>query len=173
MHLVIILLTTGKTYEDYFNALGYAIGVTNFRMDAETATCDFEPAFMKAIKEQFSCSGDDSFLMICCLFHLKQAARRKLISLGVTDKSLVSEFFSSHGVFELLTVVPVDEIVGKTIPFIKSTFDTKEHSAEFEQFWVYFQSTWMERYNPEDWNINRFIVGKCNIYCTFLSLLPA
>lgn len=155
---VFYILMDHKSYDDYFNALGYAIQATDFKIEALTGTCDFEKGFLKAILEQFG-TDQEVFNMICCLFHFKQANRRKLLALHV-DNEVVAEFMAKHGLFELLTVIPIDEIVSKGIPYIKAHFDTKGHDEEFAEFWIYFESTWTVTYDPTIWNINRFIVGK-------------
>lgn len=57
---------------------------------------------------------------------------------------------------ELLTVIPVDEIVPYGIPFIRSCMARKEGEdpVTLGKFWNYFVDTWMNRYNPKDWNLH-------------------
>ena len=58
----------------------------------------------------------------------------------------------------LLTVVPIPEIIPKGIPFIKATFDEKHYKPQFDAFWNYsFIKTWMADYPPELWNFTRNI----------------
>jgi hypothetical protein len=61
---------------------------------------------------------------------------------------------------ELLTIIPLAEIKDIGIPFIKQLL-AKEQGDEkttkkMENFWDYFEKTWLGRYKPDDWNISYF-----------------
>ena len=61
-----------------------------------------------------------------CLFHFKQAIRRRLLKLGVS-KSKVKDFMVRGG--------PVEQ----GIAFVKANFDCGKFPSEFEAFWGYFR----------------------------------
>ena len=73
-----------------------------------------------------------------CLFHFKQAIRRRLLKLGVS-KSKVKDFMVRGGPVDWLTVMPLDEIEEQGIAFVKANFDCGELSSKFEAFWGYFR----------------------------------
>eukprot|EP00956_Cyclotella_meneghiniana_P007262 scaffold9913_cov36-Cyclotella_meneghiniana.AAC.1 len=64
---------------------------------------DFEIAFFHQVAIHLP--GVD---LIGCLFHWKQAIRRKIIKLGVPDDEV--HFAMRRGVIDLLTIVPKDEV---------------------------------------------------------------
>jgi hypothetical protein len=104
---------------------------------------------MDAIKKEFSDPP-----IIGCLFHWKQALRRKMLDYGI-NKEAISELLATNGLLELLTVIPIAEIENRGIPFIRATYNVKEDSLErFDKFWTYFRNNFFVRYPPEDWNIN-------------------
>ena len=53
-----------------------------------------------------------------CLFHFKQAARRKMIDLGIPECEI--QIAMQFGVYDLLTVLPKDDLDKKGIPFIQT-----------------------------------------------------
>ena len=89
--------------------------------------------------------------MIGCLFHWKQAIRRKIIKLGIPDDEV--KFAMRRGVIDLLTIVPKDEVhpIGTTYVAAKimdycaekykqgtSEFNAKEFDASLKcwnAFW--------------------------------------
>ena len=42
------------------------------------------------------------------------------------------------------------------IPFVRSRVDRSHLQRQFDLFWEYFVKTWLETYDPELWNIERF-----------------
>ena len=73
------------------------------KFDPETIGVDFEQAFINALRECFP-----NAKIIGCLFHWKQAIRRKMIGLGI-PKEVVS-YFMRPGKLDLLTVLPPEDI---------------------------------------------------------------
>jgi len=118
----------------------------------KTITCDFEKPLLKAIKEEF---GKDEVYVKCCEFHWKQALRRKLMEFGIPAKE-VTNFIGESGKINILLIIPIDEIVTKGIPFVRSLVDESEYKTAYHNFWNYFTKTWMNDYNPQLWNLNSF-----------------
>jgi hypothetical protein len=153
-----------KAYELVFQNIGNTLGEN---IDAATFTCDFETALINAAKKSF---GTEHTKYVLCFFHFKQAIRRKLIDIGMTHEVIVKliggeitrmvnekeEKHEVQGLIDLLTVIPVNEIKNIGIPFIRSVMEEDEakYPDLFKQFWeVYFNNTWLKRYDPNDWNI--------------------
>jgi hypothetical protein len=162
-------LLQSKTEEAYLEALSSVIISNDYHSNINTFTCDYEIGLMKACFTQFGEEVEN----IGCLFHFKQAIRAKMISHFRIPDSMVSEFIGEKGLFNLLTVIPINEIETKGkiyvifkytlltalsgIPYIQYNFDVKEYTENFNLFWIYFTKTWLGTYSPESWNINRFI----------------
>ena len=117
------------------------IALTNFKMNADSISCDFELSLIQALKEQFFGAST-----IFCFFHWKQAIRRKLIKCGI-PAHVVSRLMNQNGLINILPMVPVLEIP-KAIAYIRFTFQEGEFVALFNVFWQYFVKTWCSRYNP-------------------------
>ena len=67
---------------------------------------------------------------------------------------LVKEFLR---VLEVLTVIPIDEIVPYGIPYVRALFEvdlTDVETARWEQFWMYFKRQWLDICPPSSWNIH-------------------
>ncbi len=59
-----------------------------------------------------------------------------------------TNLIGTDGLINLLTVIPITEIVNKGIPYIRNHFDEGKYSKCFDDFWNYFVSTWMVKYDP-------------------------
>ncbi|CAN0061560.1 unnamed protein product, partial [Heterosigma akashiwo] len=141
------ILMSHKSEDDYTMALQSFISAMNWNLNVLSISVDFEKALIKAVKMQFR----EAFIM-GCLFHFKQAIRRRLLKLGVS-KSKVKESMVRGGPVDWLTVMPLDEIEEKGIAFVKANFDCRKFSSEFEAFWGYFRDEWLGRTDPHTWNL--------------------
>ncbi|POM80397.1 Hypothetical protein PHPALM_1772 [Phytophthora palmivora] len=105
-----------------------------------------------------------------CLFHFKQACRRKMkeYRLSEAEASVAMEF----GVLDMLTVIAPEKIAIEGVAWVKSKIkaqcETKGlcySQGKWKKFWQYFARTWLEMYPPELWNIcgvQRKIVNRTN-----------
>ena len=116
----------------------------------KTITCDFEVALLKSIHEEFS--GEDVDIT-CCEFHWKQALRRKLIQFGLPTKQ-VSKMIEDGGTMKLLTIIPIDGILSKGVPYVRSITHESPYQNMYDTFWNYFIKTWIVDYDPKFWNVN-------------------
>ena len=103
---------TGKTRECYCQAFTYIKG--------EVPTCDpfcvgvdFERAFFSTVGAFFK-----NYALVWCLFHLKRAARRKMMKLGIATVEIM--IVMRHGIYDLLTIFPKDELETRGIPFVQT-----------------------------------------------------
>lgn len=104
------ILMTGKTDECYWQAFNWLSNVVDNLMP-EFIGVDFEIAFFSQIKNHFEESD-----LIGCLFHFKQAMRRKMVKLGIPEAEL--KFAMRKGIVDLITVIPLDDL-DKGIVFIR------------------------------------------------------
>ena len=132
----------------YQHAIIMFIAATGWTIDAKTVTVDYEQALLKTTSTQFRGAK-----IIGCLFHWKQAIRRKLISHHIPEQT-VSKFVGKRGPLELLCVIPINEIMVKGISYVRKITDEGAYIDKFNTFWNYFQKTWMSTYHPNTWNIH-------------------
>lgn len=107
-------LMTGKTPSCYRTVFRMMEEDLNHKFDPKTIGVDFESGLYNAIKFCFP-----NARLIGCLFHWKQAIRKKMISMGFR-KEVVS-YFMLPVKLDLLTVLPKDDmktINGKAVWFV-------------------------------------------------------
>ena len=152
MYIPVFFMLLQSKHEDvYQHAIMMFIAATGWTADAKTVTVDYEQALIKAMSTQFKGSK-----LVGCLFHWKQAIRRKLITLRIPE-TLVSKFVGKGGPLELLCVIPARDILPKGISYVRSKTDEGSYSEKFDTFWNYFRSCWMTKYDPKTWNIHDVI----------------
>ena len=139
---VYYVLLQNKKESTYRYALQACISASEGRMQATTYTSDFEQAILSTMKAEFPTG-----VAVGCLFHWKQAIRRKLVDFHI-PKDLISELIGTNGVMNILTAIPIEEIIPKGIPYCRRGFDESRYQDKFNAFWDYFVRTWMIRYNP-------------------------
>ncbi|KAE8895386.1 hypothetical protein PF003_g20647 [Phytophthora fragariae] len=83
------------------------------------------------------------------------AIRRKLIDLRIPANQIAEAM--SPGVIDVLTVIPIDEIRSKGIPYVMSIVNTKGAARIWTSFWDFFVRTWMTMFPPSLWNVNTYI----------------
>lgn len=148
---VFYILLQSKSESTYYYALQSAICATDWRFEASTVTCDFEQSLIKAIKDQFP-----SATPVLCLFHWKQALKRKLKTDFKLPDDVVRKLIGKNGLLDMLTVIPIREIDEFGIPYIQSKMieDEANYGAQLSSFWKYFRRTWITMYDPKDWNVH-------------------
>ncbi|ETP23851.1 hypothetical protein F441_03085 [Phytophthora nicotianae CJ01A1] len=115
---------------------------------------DFEQVLHLGSRDQF-----ESAHIVGCLFHWKQAIRRKLISLGIARVEVAAAM--EPGVLDLLTVLPVKVLRKKGIPFVTKKLyrligvpREADRTEKWQAFWDYFVKTWCDTYDIFCWNIS-------------------
>ena len=136
---------SGKTTACYWHAFTY-IRIECPGFNPVTFGVDFERGFFTTVQEFFP----ECFL-IGCLFHFKQAARKKMKDLGIPDEEIFIAMAS--GVYDLLTILPKEELLKKGIPFVREMIieEITNYYAEkgmsrsqpafeerWDKFWSYF-----------------------------------
>ncbi|KAG4240934.1 hypothetical protein PC116_g11102 [Phytophthora cactorum] len=122
-------------------------GRTGRLLEPATVTCDFEHGLMNAITEQFPLVK-----IVGCLFHWKQALRRKMVELRIARPQISAVL--RPGVIDVLTIIPVDQIADKGIRFVRAQMDETGNKTKWDAFWRYFRKTWMTSYGADLWNVN-------------------
>jgi hypothetical protein len=163
---IFYILLQSKSFATYCKAIELVAQACNEEWNPETVTCDFEIALIEALHRQFP-----SAHQVLCYFHWKQALRKKLNTLNISQL-LKTQLAGPSGLLEILTLIPISEIhlglivkllvessqlVFKGIRWIRSQIDESGSQAGFKVFWNYFSGTWMKRFPPHLWNIARHL----------------
>lgn len=138
----------------YSNVLHWIKVQCGFQLNPSAITCDFEKGLINAIVNHFNQSK-----IIGCLFHLKQALRRKLLSLRINRQQVHEAMQNGH--LDLLTIIPTNEIIKYEIPYIRSKINEGDNVSKWDKFWIYFKRTLMATY-PTHY-INHIISEEINI----------
>ncbi|KAG3232845.1 hypothetical protein PI124_g22077 [Phytophthora idaei] len=141
------VLMDSKQQDAYWNALNYVIVQTDRLLEPATVTCDFERGLMNAITDQIPIVKT-----VGCLFHWKQALRRKMIEQRVPQNQIAAAL--APGVIDVLTIIPVDQIADTGIRFVRSRVDETGSKTKWDAFWRYFRKTWMSTYGADLWNVD-------------------
>ena len=106
---IFFILLQSKDQVAYYLALQMAINGSDWKLDAKTKTCDFERSLLNALNHQFP---EEETPTIGCLFHFKQALRRKLLGYRIS-REVIHALMGPNGLINLLTIAPVEEIITK------------------------------------------------------------
>lgn len=91
-----------------------------------------------------------------CLFHFKQAIKRKMEDLKLHND--IIEYTLNDNSLDMLCIIPIDEILTKGINFVRSNLDEfvlKEDENKWEEFWKYFIKFWCsDKQFMNTWNIH-------------------
>jgi len=145
---VFYVLMESKCELVYYHALEQCIGASGWKLDANTISCDFETALINQCKLQFR-----SAKIVGCLFHWKQALRRKLMKCHIPS-DLITTLIGPNGTANILTEIPIEDIAGKGIAYVRYTTNEGDYVKQLDIFWEYFTNTWLKKYDPNDWNVN-------------------
>ncbi|POM68119.1 LOW QUALITY PROTEIN: Hypothetical protein PHPALM_15762 [Phytophthora palmivora] len=132
---VFFSLMTSRTQDSYkrlLHCIEFAVGS---KPDINRLVCNFESALIFAVREHFLESR-----IVGCLFHLKQAWRRKMKSLRLPNIEVSNAM--QKGVLDMLTVVDPEKWKSKESPGI-----------------------WISKFPPDYWNVygmQRAIVNRTN-----------
>ncbi|POM81490.1 Hypothetical protein PHPALM_524 [Phytophthora palmivora] len=110
--LIWYVLTSGKTSQIYEHIFHYICVASKKRLDPAHIVCDFEFAMIKADRDQFPDSR-----IAGCLFHFKQALRRKMLKLKITEEEVALAM--REGCIDGLTLIRRCDIVFKGIPNVR------------------------------------------------------
>jgi hypothetical protein len=148
MYIPVFYVVLPSKHESvYWHALQMCISATDWTMKASTYTCDFEKGLIKTMKAQFI-----DGIPVMCNFHFKQAIKRKLKSDFHVSDDVVKQLIGTNGVMNILTVIPINEIIKKGIPYCRSKINEDGQESKLHAFWKYFEKTWCNEYDPNLWN---------------------
>lgn len=152
------VLATSNKYDIYFHAVQYA-------MDPEFVYCDFEAALHHAIHDH-----SPDVKVVGCLFHFKQSCRRRMKKYRIPEKECTIAMAS--GVLDMLTVIPRHKVPVQGVEWVKEKIRSQcvrqnigHSTAKWEQFWSYFDRTWIKKFPPTYWNVEGFtdkIINRTN-----------
>ena len=141
------ILMTGKSDECYWQAFNWLTNSVEC-IDPSYIGVDFELAFFRMIDIHFPDAK-----LLGCKFHFKQAARRMMVKLGISENEV--KFAMKSGVYDLVMVLEADQIQKgiayvrtKIIGFVEEQlYSAKQETTAFEkwdQFWEFFERFWMQ-----------------------------
>ncbi|KAG3169857.1 hypothetical protein PC128_g19076 [Phytophthora cactorum] len=100
---VFYCLAQSKSDWTYWHILHWVKVQSGMKLDPGTVCCDFEMALLQGVKGQFPDAK-----RISCLFHWKQAIRRKLAALRISEDKIKK--IMARGALDTLTVLPPAKI---------------------------------------------------------------
>ena len=153
---ILYILMTNKSQKMYRNALEWIFKLSGRRIMPQTVSCDFELGLINAIQGIFPYAKING-----CLFHWKQAIKRKLSSLKFKNEKEIIEYAMHKNSIDILTVIPIDEIREKGILYVKDILKDSIYQGDDNQkmitFGNYFKKYWMSSENfIKTWNINDY-----------------
>ncbi|EGZ15863.1 hypothetical protein PHYSODRAFT_508713 [Phytophthora sojae] len=151
---VCYVLVQGKSQETYWRVLNELVILSNRQLEPEHVTGDFESALINAVLEQFPTAN-----LVGCLFHWKQALRRKMLELRLPEDQIKDAL--SPGKLDTLTVIPEDQITEKGVRYVRSIVDETGAKTKWNTFWKYFLKTWTQRFDVTTWNVHEMV--RCGV----------
>ena len=101
----------------HWHALHWIFVASDWNLDPKSVTCDFEKGLINAVQHKFHESEING-----CLFHWKQALRKKMITLQTYEQHV--HLAMEENVMDMLTMIPIEDIESKGTPCVK--FVTQE-----------------------------------------------
>ncbi|ETL30650.1 hypothetical protein L916_16416, partial [Phytophthora nicotianae] len=130
----------------------FVVQATDQLLELVEIVCDFEATLMNALQTQFPIA-----IVLECLFHMKQALRRVMKRYAITDEECLIAM--TRGVLDTLTVIDHEQ-VERGIKWVKREIKkrcilakTEYTTAKWEEFWGYFERTWLDQYTIDVWNV--------------------
>jgi hypothetical protein len=174
---VFYALTTARTSDTYWDVFNLIIQATDQQLEPAEVVCDFEAGLIGAVQVQFPNTD-----VIACLFHFKQAVRRRMRRLVISEPA--TRFAMERGMLDMLAVMPPDSVSTTGIAWVKvqikarcRTLGIPYVQASWRSFWAYFRRTWVDRFPPDVWNVhgmsNRIVARTNNPLERFNSELNA
>jgi hypothetical protein len=142
-------LVDSKDAWTYWHFLHFVIVLGDMKFNPSTVTTDFECGLLQAVREQFPEATRTG-----CLFHFKQALRRKLVKLKIPETQIYVAM--ERGMLDSLTTVRKDQISVK-IAELRGIIPEMNHVHEWTLFYEYFVGTWMKKIEFKSWNISEAI----------------
>ncbi|KAE9290913.1 hypothetical protein PR003_g25171 [Phytophthora rubi] len=159
------VLGTSKKYGVYFHAMRLVSTATDDSIDPEFVYCDFEAGMIRAVRDHFPSAAP-----IGCLFHFKQACRRKMKKYRISEAEC--KIAMKRGILDMLTVIPQPKVEKQGVAWVRSKIAEKcalaglvYSTTKWEEFWGYFHRTWIVKFPPALWNVEpytRDLVSRTN-----------
>eukprot|EP00732_Lithocolla_globosa_P002794 Lithocolla_globosa_v1_NODE_1957_length_2240_cov_8.177117.p1 type:complete len:507 gc:universal NODE_1957_length_2240_cov_8.177117:586-2106(+) len=143
---VVYGLVDNKMENTYWHFCHFVVVISDFKFEPATTGIDFEKGWINAVRSQFPKTK-----VIGCLFHFKQALRRKMLALRipVDDVKVTME----KGMIDVLTMV-TEKQIKTTIAFLRTQINEKGSVSKWNTFWAYFERTWMTEFAFDTWNVS-------------------
>lgn len=99
----LLLACNGSVAHNLLEPLHFLTVTTDHLLDPESITSDYETALITAIRDQLPNTTING-----CLFHWKQAIRRRMKTLRISDAE--AGFAMERGAIDVLTGIPGDQV---------------------------------------------------------------
>ena len=133
LHPNSVHFVNNKSQRMYRNSLEWIFKPSGRRIIPHTVTCNFELALINAIQGIFPYTKINVW---------KQAIKRKLSSLKLKNEKEIIEYAMIKYSINILTVIPIDEICEKGIPFVKDNLkDTINEGGDFQKMLKIYEAT--------------------------------
>jgi hypothetical protein len=152
----VYILLDNKSQWTYWHALHFILVETETKFNPLTVTTDFEQALLNAVKEQLPNAH-----RVGCLFHFKQAIRRRMQKLHIPEDEISSAM--KKGVIDELTTLKRTEI-DKKIKKLKKQYVKGNSKDKWTEFFNYFANTWMKKYAFDTWNVSNLQERDIRVY---------
>ncbi len=152
---IFYILMTGKFADLYNRAIQEIISITDWRLDVQLISHDFEAAEIKVFKLQFP-----KAICVGCLFHFVKANKEQMMKSGI-PKDIAGFVCSSIGPLQILTHISRQELESKGLPYFIHWLTKhqiyNQHLKHWNSYFIYFKKTWLNLYAYETWNIYHLI----------------
>ncbi|DAZ96710.1 TPA: hypothetical protein N0F65_009177, partial [Lagenidium giganteum] len=135
-------LADGRDEIIYRHILRWVKEQSNNCLDAETVVCDFEQEMMNAIRDELPNTG-----IVGCLFHWKQALRRKMASLGISRQHISVAMAPVEALYDTKASVVQSKGIRYVQRLLNGQMDIKEDAEKWQAFWKYFAEAGVDCWN--------------------------
>jgi len=142
---VLHILMENSSHWSYWHALHLAVVASGCRLSPSSITVDFESALISACREQFPEARLNG-----CLFHFKQAVRRRLVKLAISADEISRAM--QPECLDVLTLTSWEHIEQAIIALRERIGETD--SSKWDEFYYYFRATWLKKIPFDVWNIS-------------------
>lgn len=141
-----------QLYEHFFHFFKNALlSIGNKTIKPVEVMMDFEKAMRNAIQKLFP-----GIIVRGCNFHFTQALRRKAIQIESLSRNIFhnSQHHQALKMFMRLSLLPLERVENGISQLKEYVSSIPEIEDDFQSFIIYFDKTWLQKYEIEDWCVS-------------------
>ncbi|KAJ0392134.1 hypothetical protein ATCC90586_011682 [Pythium insidiosum] len=134
-----------------------AVGHDLFRVIEKPPTCNMVPkGFSQCVIVMAFDPATDMYVPIYYVLadNKEQTTYWRILNEIIIDTKFKLDPAYVTGKLDVLTLVPEDEILDKGVRFVRSMINETGKKRKWDQFWLYFERTWIQRFDPSIWNVH-------------------